>query len=604
VGARDERRRPGWPACETGGCPGIRLDDDTSCWEHAPDRAVHRALERIADGGRLDARGVHVTASLLERILAAAPSDAEGDPHLQRADFRQCRFEPDASFTRVRFEGRTRFDEARFDGTNELGAPDEPNESADFTEASFGGAVWFEAARFAGEARFTGASFAGATWFTSTRFRASGRFDDATFGANVSFHQAQFREDAHLSRARFTGDLSATEATVGQDAVFSEAVFDQATVFAGGRVGGIADFTRSTFATSQQLGPLAADRVLLGETAWHARARIQVVTTLVQGQGARFLDGVHLEVDRGRAPSVGLELDGADLTAPSIVGHGGPFPGLVVGARDHGGDDRGEANLPQLLSLHGADVAGLALSRVDLGRCLFDGAHNLDRLRTDAVRFAAPPRGRTSRDVIAEERNWRAAHALGRRSRDRWAREIGPGPEATPPDGLRADQVAALYRSLRRGREGLKDEPGAADLYYGEMEMRRQATSPRHPPGYQGSGRSRPAAAAGEHLILTLYWFTSGYGLRAWRALAALCTLVVAAGFVLTAWGLHDLGPPGEEATLADALLISARACTAVLAGPDDRMTAFGEWLQIGLRLLGPALLGLALLAIRGRVRR
>jgi uncharacterized protein YjbI with pentapeptide repeats len=602
VAAREERRRPGWPACETGGCPGIRLDDDTSCWEHASDRAVHRALERIAEGGHLDARGVHVTASLLERVLAAAPSDAEGYPHLQRADFRRCRFEPDASFTRVRFEGRTRFDAARFDGTNELGGPDEPNESADFTEARFDGAVWFEAARFAGEARFAGASFAGATWFTSTRFRASGRFDDATFGADVSFHQAQFREDAHLSRARFTGDLSATEATVGQDAVFSEAAFDRATVFAGSRVGGIADFTRSAFTASRQLGPLAAGRVLLGETVWHARARIQVVTTLVEGQGARFLDGVHIEVDRGRAPSVGLELDGADLTAPSIVGQGGPFAGLRVGA---GGDGDAETDLPQLLSLRGADVAGLALSRVDLGRCLFDGAHNLDRLRTDAVRFAVPPPGRrTRRDVIAEERLWRAAHALGARSRDRWAPDIVPGPERTEPAVLRADQVAALYRSLRRGREALKDEPGAADLYYGEMEMRRQATSPRHPRGEQGSGRSRPATAAGEHLILTLYWLTSGYGLRAWRALAALSALVVAAGFVLTAWGLHDSGPPAERATLADALLISARAATAVLAGPDARLTAFGEWLQIGLRLLGPALLGLALLAIRGRVRR
>jgi hypothetical protein len=32
-----------------------------------------------------------------------------------------------------------------------------------------------------------------------------------------------------------------------------------------------------------------------------------------------------------------------------------------------------------------------------------------------------------------------------------------------------------LYRALRKGREDAKDEPGAADFHYGEMEMRRHA---------------------------------------------------------------------------------------------------------------------------------
>jgi hypothetical protein len=32
-----------------------------------------------------------------------------------------------------------------------------------------------------------------------------------------------------------------------------------------------------------------------------------------------------------------------------------------------------------------------------------------------------------------------------------------------------------LYRALRKGREDTKDEPEAADFYYGEVEMRRLA---------------------------------------------------------------------------------------------------------------------------------
>jgi hypothetical protein len=40
-------------------------------------------------------------------------------------------------------------------------------------------------------------------------------------------------------------------------------------------------------------------------------------------------------------------------------------------------------------------------------------------------------------------------------------------------------QIAGLYRALRKGREDIKDEPGAADFYSGEMEMRRRAQRPR-----------------------------------------------------------------------------------------------------------------------------
>jgi hypothetical protein len=60
-----------------------------------------------------------------------------------------------------------------------------------------------------------------------------------------------------------------------------------------------------------------------------------------------------------------------------------------------------------------------------------------------------------------------------------------------------------------KGREDSKDEPGAADFYYGEMEMRRHSTGT--PPS------RRPIVS-----IIWLYWLVSGYGLRASRALIAL----------------------------------------------------------------------------------
>lgn len=78
-----------------------------------------------------------------------------------------------------------------------------------------------------------------------------------------------------------------------------------------------------------------------------------------------------------------------------------------------------------------------------------------------------------------------------------------------------------MYRQLRKAREDSKDEPGAADFYYGEMEMRRRQL------------RYRRA----ERWLLQAYWSLSGYGLRAARALAWLVTAMIVSVFALTLWG-------------------------------------------------------------------
>jgi hypothetical protein len=85
------------------------------------------------------------------------------------------------------------------------------------------------------------------------------------------------------------------------------------------------------------------------------------------------------------------------------------------------------------------------------------------------------------------------------------------------------------YRALRKGREDRKDEPGAADFYYGEMEMRRQGPFRHEAKPAPGSRRATPG---GERLILWLYWLVSGYGLRASRALIALVVTVVVFAFL------------------------------------------------------------------------
>lgn len=177
-------------------------------------------------------------------------------------------------------------------------------------------------------------------------------------------------------------------------------------------------------------------------------------------------------------------------------------------------------------------------------------------------------------------------------------------------------QLAPVYRALRKAFEDGKHEPGAADFYYGEMEMRRHADDiPRSERG-----------------LLTAYWALSGYGLRASRALAwlgaAMCLTVV----LLMAFGLAK-GTPKQTATgtvpadggkvtfeigkddpqnptgnpftgerLEKALNVTLNSVVFRSSGQD--LTTAGAYIEMTSRLTEPVLLGLAVLAVRNRVKR
>lgn len=253
---------------------------------------------------------------------------------------------------------------------------------------------------------------------------------------------------------------------------------------------------------------------------------------------------------------------------------------------------------PRLVSLRGADVAGLACTDVDLSGCRFAGAHHLDALRMDGeIRFARPPAGRwwrpwSARGVLAEEAQWRATQR--HRGRVRWPGWQPPATQLVADEPVGPARMAGLYRALRKAREDAKDEPGAADFYYGEMEMR------RHDP-------ARPRA---ERWILHAYWAVAGYGLRAGRAFAALAVLLIAgvAGLSAVGFGVPPPPPPGQPAAealgLVDVILYTLANITPIGSSLDPTLTSVGEAIRIVLRFAGPVLLGLALLALRGRVKR
>ena len=636
------------PRC--GQCGGIRIAGGDSCLAHAKPEERAAVLKQFSESGNLDVRGATISDALRKEILIAASHDADGYPAFSAARFDGATFESnamfsgatfksDARFDRATFKGNAEFDEAifkegtrfheatfegdagfgetAFEGDAEFGGATFEGD-ADFEKATFKRSTSFNMATFQGLARFNKATFKGEAWFNwaafkdgagfgKAAFKGVAGFGEATFGNVAGFGEATFNGAAKIGRAIFKSNADFIRATFHGDAGFGETTFKGNTYFNGVTFEGNAEFARATFegstefswATSkgnvrftgarfegdvQVLGPIEAEMLALDGVQFVSAVRIETDAKVLSCCGGRFSGGVRFDVRNAV-----VRLDDSDLSVAS----------LLTGPSVSGPD--GIAGRPKVLSLVGANVAGLTLGNVSLADCRFAGAHNLDKLRLEAdTVFGLSPAVAAweRRQVIAEEVAWRAGRRPGY-----WKSPLWPYPEgqSTPLSpgaiaGLYRTQlspgaIAGLYRALRKGREDAKDEPGAADFYYGEMEMR------RHDQGVGGANRWRGRAS---RMVLTAYWLASGYGLRAWRSLVALAVVTA-----LFAAAFHFVGftQPPEPATYWTSLLYAFRS-TVSLTDSQVILTAWGSFFQALLRITGPVLLGLTLLALRVRVKR
>jgi hypothetical protein len=596
-----------WATCDEDGCIGVRLAATTKCLAHAPDEQRNAALKQLGETGEIDARGVSITEELVEQILAAALHDPDNRPTFRAARFDEATFQGTAEFDGATFDYAPVFDRAIFQsGASFNGAKFRDITSFDrttfqggasFHGATFEGGTTFDGVTFQGDAKFLWVAFQGGGSFNEATFQGNAEFDGVTFDLEAGFDRATFQGFALFRLATFEGDALFDQATFQDDALFDQATFKQdamlsgTTLFSGTTFQGAAWLNEATFERARQVGPLLAYRGLgLDDVQFAQPVQIEASTIGVCCRRARFAGGVQFRLRWAR-----VLLDDADLASPSILAGIPRLTSDELAAQEQRiakGWHRllGEtiSEQPRLLSLRRANVAGLGLANVDLVDCRFAGAHNLDKLRMEAdVSFAsASGLSWDWRQVIAEERTWRRTHGSGH-----WAAPQWPTWAADEPEVLEAGHIAGLYRALRKGREDVKDEPGAADFYYGEMEMRRHARRNRTGEGSRGRV---------ERAILTAYWLVSGYGLRAWRALAWLAA--VTAGFAV-AFHLAGFARPPQPVSYWTSLLYAFRA-TLSLTDDEVKLTAWGKLLQALLRLTGPVLLGLALLAVRGRVKR
>jgi uncharacterized protein YjbI with pentapeptide repeats len=651
--------------------------DEMARW--GPERTIKATLLRrllTAEDARYATDGIRLRGAVIEGVL-----DLEG-VKVMNLELGQCRLTTakasGATFTRsawfggAMFTGDARFDYATFTGgagfngatftrdarfndamfTGYAGFGDTTFTGyAGFDSATFTGYAWFGGAMFTGGAGFNGATFTRDAWFGGAMFTGDAGFGGAMFTGRTRFISATFIGAARFNSATFTGDARFDDATFTGDAPFSEAIADGY------------DFRRAQFHSTDP-GPWVAGVVNLANAVFHVRARVAITAAKSDWHRLQAREGVHVVLHGGV-----VDLEDAEFLRRSILSHSGSEP-AVPGRKDFGerpegfdiltpaeqarwtardkasrlaknlADELGpeKTTLTQVASLRRATAGDLVLSGVVLEGCAFAGAHGLDKLRIDATcSFQHPPawpsrtwRLFTGRQVIFEEAQWRQEHTHG------WALTSTTAASGKPNGPVpTALEIAGIYRDLRKGLEDAKDEPGAADFYYGEMEMRRLAARGRGHRDNANGGPTGRRPAWTERRLLDAYWAVSGYGLRAWRALTALTVLLLgcAALFTLPAFAhlpvipqhvssvdlrtgtlQYELGAqPGVKSdttaavTFGTALEFTAReslTLTRAAGTPLLQTTGVGTAVDIALRLLAPLLLGLALLAVRGRTKR
>ncbi len=320
------------------------------------------------------------------------------------------------------------------------------------------------------------------------------------------------------------------------------------------------------FSTMFQVTPSDIKNCYLSRAVFNSRIRIELKTDQLNLDGALFAEGGTVILENA---NVSL----ARVSANRRL--------LITGVVS-------DTSFTSILSIQDADTSSLTFSNISLKECIFHGAHNLGSLslESNTELYYSPGFFNVRRRCIADEIQWRAGRGkftskpwlqLIPKKEENSNQKLGMNRPSTP------GQIAAVYRDLRRGLEARADQPGAADFYYGEMEMRR-------------NDKDTPLV---DRLILNLYWLTSGYGLRASRSFISLATIVISATVGLQKFGFSD-GP----VCWSTATLYTLKSVLPSFKNTGVTLTLTGECIEIVVRFTSPILLALFFLALRGRVKR
>lgn len=246
----------------------------------------------------------------------------------------------------------------------------------------------------------------------------------------------------------------------------------------------------------------------------------------------------------------------------------------------------------EIIDLTNADVNHMSLTNVNLRRCSFYGAHGLSSIELDpSVSLATTRFPLGKRRYIADELAWRRSRprwlSLGWQIDDTFVGQSAPPQKKWPPKRIvvlkprSALEVATTYRDIRRSFESRSDMSGAADFYYGEMEMRRHW------------------ARFAEKEMLTIYKYISGYGLKPLNAFAGWTLAIVTATSLI-----HSNSLLGEFTPIGESLIFTIRASIpGIQTIPKDLTTSLLA-IETALRIWGTFTGAMFVLAIRNRLLR
>lgn len=543
-----------WARCSQQACVGEALPQGGACFAHSPAQQRQNYLNQVRGSARqLSLRGTSISQQLWDEI-AASPVFEDGRPVVP------------ISLAGAEISARIRFLEREFGHYLELSGAS-VFEGMEYRRCKFNAGLIARHVRFdAGPPAFYQCTFKEDVDVSYTQVhRVSLGFEGCTF-------------ERSLNADGFSGGgLILSGCTVKGNASFKNS--KSHLILNGAQLDGMLDlldsectgFTgeRLALRTANRLGPFAVASLNLDRATFGSRILIEVRADVVNLSSAAFDEGGLIIVDRAK-----VHLEQVRLGGPLRVS------GTV-----------GSNHKPQVHALRNADAGKMSFAHVDLSRCSFQGAHGLGTVEIEStVSFSSAPWWVGGRRFIADEYAWRSsagrAHRVGWKLADVHVGPALPKPTKGSPQPvllqpLEADQVASIYRDLRRSLEAKSDMPSAADFYYGEMEMRRWSVG-------------RPLL---ERILVWCYWLTSGYGLRAGRALMAWLFLVS-----IGAWSLFRFGiaPP---ASAQQAILSAIRA--AIPGFPTQAsLTAEGQWIETGLRVFGAIFIALFLLAARSMVMR
>ncbi|MEU9168562.1 pentapeptide repeat-containing protein [Streptomyces sp. NPDC048420] len=554
----------------------------------------------MGPGADIDHRGTPFTEGLLDELLAALREPATGAPRFGRARFEQAVFVGKAGFDRAEFDGPARFDWVHFLG------------GANFREAKFRRDARFADAKISGSALFRRSEIHGEAWFRRALFGGNADFYSVKIEGLARFAEAQFKGKSNFVGATFSGGAWFPDVHFEQRAEFTGSVFSGSARFIKVRFTGDAVFATAEFERNARMGPITCAGTLhLSEAVFRTAVTIEAAATTVLCRRTQWDSTAALRL---RYASVDLT-DAVWEYPVSVAAHSRPF---VWGSENIAEPGLTDPRV-RVVSLRGVDAAHLVLTGVDLSDCRFAGTLRLDQVRLEGrYTLATTPSGLrwhgvrpvrwTQRRILAEEHHWRATQGMD---------SSGWMPASAGESVLEPAELAPVYRQLRKSLEDSKHEPGAADFYYGEMEMRRHADDIPWP----------------ERALLAIYWAVSGYGLRASRALGWLLVTMVATVFTMMLWGLPQDEPKPTSVGDLTGRSITMTTDTSDPINPTDPwperlstdrfegslqvvinsvifrtsgqdLTTTGTYIEMASRLTEPVLLGLAVLAIRGRVKR